>query len=73
MGEIPDWNMQEQGWHSHNPIYTLYEIYLQDCVARNLCAIYNHPIVQGLQQSTKREELLVWENDALWASSVLMR
>lgn len=59
LGEIPDWNMQAQGWHSHNPIYTLYEIYLQDCVVRNLCAIYNHPFVPGLQQSTKRKELLV--------------
>lgn len=49
LGEIPGRNMNEQGWHFHNPIYTLYEIYLQDCVPRNLCAIYNHPIVQGIQ------------------------
>lgn len=48
LGEIPDWNMHEQGWHFHNPIYILYEIYLQDCVVHNLCAIHNHPIVQGI-------------------------
>lgn len=63
LGEIPDWNMHEQGWHSHNPIYTLYEIYLQDCVACNLCAAYNHPIVQSIQQSPKRK--------SSWSSKVV--